>query len=215
VLTISTIAGTPSGIDLLTISATASGVAIAPVTVSLTVTAALGVPVITGFAPTSGPVGTRVSISGARFSDAQLVAFGNISASFTVDSPTSIIAIVPVGAASAAISVGTALGIATSTSSFLKEKEFKELKEKEFKEKESDAKNVHKDLKDSQEGKDILESSFRSAGTSRSDSAEKPGCGSESVPGSLRHFIHPDWRPDLNAGTLKEEPDLRPGATGA
>jgi hypothetical protein len=217
VLTITTTVGTPAGTNIVMVSATASGVAIVPLTVSLTVTPPVGLPVITGFAPTRGPVGTRVSIAGTHFTDALLVVFSGISASFTVDSPTSITTIVPGRAVSGPISVRTAQGLVTSPSSFqviaskndIKEKD-KELKEKEFKEKESDGKSLRKDLKDTREGKDILASSFQAAGASRSGAAEEPRSGSASAPGQLRHFIHPDWRPDLNAGTLKGGPDLRP-----
>ena len=55
-------------------------------------------PSITSFTPTSGPVGTAVTITGSVFSGATAVKFGTILAtSFTIDSDTQITAIVPGG----------------------------------------------------------------------------------------------------------------------
>ena len=79
VLTISTTAATPAVTTSIRVSATAVGITIAPLTVNLSVTPAVGPPVITGFAPTSGPVGTRVSISGSQFAGAQVVTFKGLS----------------------------------------------------------------------------------------------------------------------------------------
>src|SRR6267143_833111 len=75
-------------------------------------------PTITSFAPTSGSVGTSVTINGTNFTGATAVAFNGVSASFTVSSATAIQATVPAGTTTGPLSVTTAAGTATSTSSF-------------------------------------------------------------------------------------------------
>jgi len=75
-------------------------------------------PTITIFAPTIGPVGTTVTISGADFTGATAVTFNGVSASFTVTSATAIQAAVPAGATTGPLSVTTPAGKATSTSNF-------------------------------------------------------------------------------------------------
>src|SRR5207248_10611 len=75
-------------------------------------------PTIASFSPTSGPVGTSVTISGTNFTGATVVAFNGTSASFTVTSATAIQATVPAGATSGSLSVTTPGGTATSAGSF-------------------------------------------------------------------------------------------------
>jgi len=75
-------------------------------------------PTISGFTPTSGPVGASVSISGTNFTGASAVAFNGTSASFSVTSATAIQATVPAGATSGTISVTTPGGTATSSGAF-------------------------------------------------------------------------------------------------
>jgi hypothetical protein len=76
-------------------------------------------PTITSFTPTSGPVGTLVTLTGTNFSGASAVAFGGTLASvFPVISPTQIVATVPAGALSGPISVTTPGGTATSGATF-------------------------------------------------------------------------------------------------
>src|SRR5437867_423054 len=75
-------------------------------------------PTITGFTPASGPVGTGVTISGTNFTGTTAVNFNGLSASFTVNSATSIQATVPAGATSGPIGVTTPSGTATSASTF-------------------------------------------------------------------------------------------------
>jgi uncharacterized repeat protein (TIGR01451 family) len=75
-------------------------------------------PMITMFSPTSGPVGTSVTIAGINFTGASAVKFNGTSASFTVNSDTQIFTSVPSGATSGPISVTTSGGTATSSASF-------------------------------------------------------------------------------------------------
>jgi hypothetical protein len=75
-------------------------------------------PSILGFNPVNGPAGTSVTISGANFTGATAVRFNGVSASFEVDSPAQITALVPVGTTTGLITVITAGGTATSAASF-------------------------------------------------------------------------------------------------
>ena len=75
-------------------------------------------PVITSFSPTSGPVGTQVTITGASLSQTTLVKFGTKAASFTVNNDKQVTATVPANAKSAKITITTAGGIATSPGTF-------------------------------------------------------------------------------------------------
>jgi hypothetical protein len=76
-------------------------------------------PVISSFAPTSGPVGTEVTLTGSWFTGVTEVTFDvSVAISFTVDSDTQIRAEVPVGASTGLIRVTNASGIGTSTSAF-------------------------------------------------------------------------------------------------
>ena len=84
-------------------------------TASATVTIP-ALPIISAISPTSGGVGTSVTITGTNMAGATGVNFfGGITAKFTVVSPTSIVTSVPSGATAAgAISVMTPAGTATS-----------------------------------------------------------------------------------------------------
>ena len=78
-------------------------------------------PVVASFLPTSGPVGTSVTITGSNFTGATAVSFGATPAPVLhVNSDTQISATVPTGAANgaSAISVTTSGGTAHSASSF-------------------------------------------------------------------------------------------------
>ncbi|MBI5825912.1 MAG: IPT/TIG domain-containing protein [Chloroflexi bacterium] len=110
-------ASVPAGATTGTISVTtAEGTGTSVDT--FTVTVPVPAPAITSFTPTSGPVGTSVTISGANFSGAIDVSFNGAAATFTVDSDTSISASVPAGATTGTISVTTAGGTATSADPF-------------------------------------------------------------------------------------------------
>src|SRR5207253_4479078 len=82
------------------------------------VTTSGGGPQISSFTPTSGPIGTNVTITGVGFGGATAVKFNVTNAtSFTVNSDTSINAFVPNGATTGPISV-TANGTGTSSTNF-------------------------------------------------------------------------------------------------
>ncbi|MBF0552231.1 MAG: IPT/TIG domain-containing protein, partial [Deltaproteobacteria bacterium] len=72
-------------------------------------------PTIISFAPTSGGIGTTVTITGTNFTGATGVSFGGAAVrSFTVDSATQIRAVLGTGA-TGTVSVSTPQGSAIST----------------------------------------------------------------------------------------------------
>jgi len=76
-------------------------------------------PKVTSFTPTSGPVGTVVTLAGTAFTGAAAVAFhGTAAATFNVVSATQITAAVPAGATTGTIAVTTPGGTGTSATSF-------------------------------------------------------------------------------------------------
>jgi len=76
-------------------------------------------PIITGFNPPSGGVGSTVTISGGGFYGATKVTFGGVKAtSFTVTNGSTISATVPTGAVTGKIAVTTAGGTASSKALF-------------------------------------------------------------------------------------------------
>lgn len=76
-------------------------------------------PFILSFTPTSGPVGTPVTITGTSFTGATKVTFGGVKATaFSVDNDSQITATVPTGAKTGKIQVTTPGGTATSTQVF-------------------------------------------------------------------------------------------------
>ena len=77
-----------------------------------------GPPTITSFSPSSGPVGTSVTITGTNFTGTTVVKFNGVKATFTVNSDTTITATVPAGATTGKIIVKTPLGKATSPAKF-------------------------------------------------------------------------------------------------
>jgi len=76
-------------------------------------------PTITSFTPTSGGVGTTVTITGTNFTSVTSVKFnGTEAASFSAANATTITATVPTGATTGTVSVTTPKGTATSAASF-------------------------------------------------------------------------------------------------
>ena len=76
-------------------------------------------PTLTSFTPTSGPVGTSVTITGTNFTGATSVTFNGVSATtFNIVSSTEVTATIPAGATTGLIKVTTPVGSATSTSNF-------------------------------------------------------------------------------------------------
>jgi immune inhibitor A len=75
-------------------------------------------PTVTVFLPTSGPVGTSVTVTGSALASASVVAFNGTPATFTVDSDAQITTSVPAGCASGPISVTTGGGTASSAEGF-------------------------------------------------------------------------------------------------
>jgi hypothetical protein len=80
--------------------------------------APLAAPSVVGFTPTSGRVGTSVTVSGSGFTGAGNVAFHGTAARFSVVSDTLIMATVPPGAGSGPITITTPGGSAASAASF-------------------------------------------------------------------------------------------------
>jgi M6 family metalloprotease-like protein len=78
-----------------------------------------GAPTVSSFAPTSGPVGTSVTITGTNLSGVSAVRFnGTAATSFTPVGATQVMATVPTAATSGTISVTTANGTGFSAGSF-------------------------------------------------------------------------------------------------
>jgi hypothetical protein len=76
-------------------------------------------PSIASFAPTAGPVGTEVTVSGSNLNGTAAVRFNGLAASsFDLDSNTQLRAIVPSGATNGPISVTNADGTGSSANSF-------------------------------------------------------------------------------------------------
>src|SRR5439155_4265243 len=76
------------------------------------------VPVISSFSPTSGTVGTVVTLNGSGFTGATDVAFNGTSATFTVVGDTRITTSVPNSATTGKIAVTSPGGRGTSGTSF-------------------------------------------------------------------------------------------------
>lgn len=79
----------------------------------------VSVPTVSSFSPSVGPVGTSVTILGTQFTLASAVKFNGVSASFTINSDTSITATVPAGATTGPISVTNPDGTGSSAQNFI------------------------------------------------------------------------------------------------
>ena len=118
-----TLSGTPtqSGAFSFTVRATdastGTGPYSAPRAYSLSIAPAPA-PTLTSFTPSSGPVGTQVTITGMGFTSSTTVAFNDAAATVTVASATSLTATVPASATTGPIRVMTSAGTATSSTAF-------------------------------------------------------------------------------------------------
>ncbi|HKW64881.1 MAG TPA: IPT/TIG domain-containing protein [Candidatus Acidoferrum sp.] len=107
-------AGATSGYVVVTVNGVASN------SINFTVTASPSAPTITSLNPTSGPVGTSVTITGTNFGASQgasTVMFNGSSATSTSWSATSIVAPVPAGATTGIVVV-TVGGVASNGMNF-------------------------------------------------------------------------------------------------
>ncbi|UOQ98714.1 FG-GAP-like repeat-containing protein [Hymenobacter sp. 5317J-9] len=77
-----------------------------------------GLPIISSFTPTSGAVGTAVTLTGNYFTGTTAVRFNGTAATFTAVNSTTINTTVPAGATTGPISVTNAVGTGTSAASF-------------------------------------------------------------------------------------------------
>lgn len=106
-------AAVPSGATTGLVTVTTSGVKLASNKI-FRVT-----PQITSFNPTSGPIGTSVTIAGVSLTQTKKVTFGGVAATdFTVDSDKQVTATVPTGAVTGHIEITTAGGTAASSGVF-------------------------------------------------------------------------------------------------
>ena len=101
-----------------------TGVVIGPIGITNPAGSVLSIPVfrvtpsITTFAPTAGPVGTAVTINGSGFAGIPTVLFGATPTSPTSVSVTALVASVPAGALTGAITVVMAEGSRNSSTKF-------------------------------------------------------------------------------------------------
>ncbi len=75
-------------------------------------------PIVTGFSPTSGPVGATVTVSGANFTEVTAVKIGSVAAKFTTQSDTSLTLVVPTSAKTGRILVSNPFGNGSSKTTF-------------------------------------------------------------------------------------------------
>ncbi len=105
----------PTGATTNLVHVTTTGGGPANSTTNFTVVAGA---TITSFAPTSGNVGTSVTITGTNLLGVTSVKFNGITAVFTTSTATSVTATVPSGATTGKITVTTPGGTATSLTDF-------------------------------------------------------------------------------------------------
>lgn len=73
---------------------------------------------IEGFSPTSGPIGTSITIKGQELAQTTAITIGGQPAKFFFSKPTEIVAVVPPNAISGAISITTTTGTVNSKDTF-------------------------------------------------------------------------------------------------
>jgi hypothetical protein len=76
-------------------------------------------PIVTSISPGSGKAGTEVTITGQNFTGATTVTFNGTAATFVVDSPTQIRAVVPLGATTGKVAVTSPSGTGQSVADFI------------------------------------------------------------------------------------------------
>ena len=114
------LAGTTAGTYAGNVTVASPGATTVNVAVTGSVTSpTTPVPTISSFSPTSGPVGTTVTVTGTDFTGATGATLNGLAVTnFMVMSATSVMFDVPTGATSGPIAVTTAGGTATSTGTF-------------------------------------------------------------------------------------------------
>ena len=75
----------------------------------------LQIPTVTAVAPTKGPAGTTVTITGTNFAEASAVKFGSVSSQFNATSATSITAISPPGVNTVDVTVTNSAGTSATS----------------------------------------------------------------------------------------------------
>ena len=75
-------------------------------------------PTVSGISPAAGPVGTSVTITGMSLTQTSAVTFGGVKATFTVNSDSSVVAVVPTGAVTGKPHITTKGGAASSPTVF-------------------------------------------------------------------------------------------------
>jgi hypothetical protein len=90
------------------------------VTTTSTFTVTVPAPVITGFMPTSGPAGTRITVMGMNFAGVSGVTVGGVAAGYGIDNAGNLIVILPATGARTGVIVVTTItgGTGTSTQPF-------------------------------------------------------------------------------------------------
>ena len=108
-----------SGVHVITAKAT-DNVAATTISSSVNVTVLVGngVPAIASFSPASGVTGDSVVLTGDNLGVATGVQFGSLTATFSVNSPSQITALVPANAVTAPITVSNIYGSVTSSANF-------------------------------------------------------------------------------------------------
>ncbi len=102
----------------LTFTFNLSGASGATITNATTTVTVGDFPTITSFTPTSGPVGTKVKITGSNLEGATSVKFNGKAATIKKDSANKLKVVVPAGATTGPITITTPVGSVTSTGNF-------------------------------------------------------------------------------------------------
>lgn len=78
----------------------------------------VSVPNLSGFSPSSGTIGTVVTLTGSSFNGATVVSFNGVASNFVINSGSQVVATVPANATTGTIRVITPGGTAISSTSF-------------------------------------------------------------------------------------------------